>query len=57
MAAAAGLQSEHTDPPPTSEKYLCGPGFSHLEQTVIEGANPATASDRKRYASKINEES
>ena len=38
VAQADGRQSAHTDPPPTKEKYRCGPGFSQLEQIVIEGA-------------------
>jgi len=38
VAEAEGLQFTHTDPPPTSEKYLCGPGASQREQIVIDGA-------------------
>jgi hypothetical protein len=53
VAHAEGRQSAHTDPPPTNEKYLWGPGFSHLEQIVIDGAYPATASDLSKKASKI----
>jgi hypothetical protein len=57
VAAADGLQVAQTLPPPTKEKYLCGPGSSHLEHVVIDGAKPATPSDRRRYASKISDES
>jgi hypothetical protein len=53
VAHAEGLQSAHTDPPPTNEKYLWGPGFSHREQIVIDGAYPATARDLNKNASKI----
>ena len=38
VAEAEGLQLMHTEPPPTNEKYLCGPGASQREQIVIEGA-------------------
>jgi len=48
VAAAEGLQVTQTLPPPTSEKYLCGPGSSHLEQVVIDGAKPATPSERNK---------
>ena len=37
-ADADGLQAGHTKPPPWSEKNLCGPGASHLEQIVNDGA-------------------
>jgi len=55
VALAEGLQFTHTEPPPTSEKYLCGPGASHREQIVIEGAYPATDNERSKYASKMSE--
>ena len=48
VAAADGLQVAQTLPPPTSEKYLCGPGSSHFEHVVIEGAKPATPSERSK---------
>ena len=48
VADALGLQSAHTEPPPTNEKYLCGPGASHLEQLTKDGAYPPTANERKR---------
>ena len=57
VADADGLQLTHTEPPPCSEKNLCGPGASHLEQSVSDGAYPATESERSKYASKINEAS
>ena len=57
VAAADGLQVTQTLPPPTSEKYLCGPGSSHFEHVVIDGAKPAIPSDLSKYASKISEES
>jgi hypothetical protein len=38
VAEADGLQLMQTEPPPTKEKYLCGPGASQREQIVIEGA-------------------
>mgnify|MGYP003333587926 CR=1 FL=1 len=55
VAEAEGLHSAQTEPPPTNEKYLCGPGLSHLEQTVIDGAYPATESERNKYASRISD--
>ena len=54
VAHAEGRQSLQTDPPPTNEKYLCGPGFSQREQMVIEGAYPATAKERNKNASRIS---
>jgi hypothetical protein len=38
VAEADGLQLIHTEPPPTREKYLCGPAASQREQIVIDGA-------------------
>jgi hypothetical protein len=38
VADALGLQSAQTEPPPTNEKYLCGPGASHFEQLTNDGA-------------------
>jgi hypothetical protein len=57
VAHADGLQLTQTQPPPCSEKNLCGPGASHLEQSVNDGAYPATESERSKYASRINEAS
>jgi hypothetical protein len=37
-ALADGLQAIQTEPPPWSEKNLCGPGASQREQIVNEGA-------------------
>ena len=48
VGAADGLQVLQTDPPPTSEKNLCGPGASQTEQFVSEGAYPATDKERSR---------
>jgi hypothetical protein len=57
VADAEGLHSTQTDPPPINEKYLCGPGTSHREQFVIDGAYPATDNERSRYASRMSDAS
>ena len=46
VGAADGLQVVQTDPPPTSEKNLCGPGASQTEQFISDGAYPAIESER-----------
>ena len=48
VGAADGLQFTQTEPPPLSEKNLCGPSASHTEQEVSDGAYPATESERNR---------
>ena len=55
VGAADGLHKVQTEPPPTNEKNLCGPGASQTEQLLRDGAYPATPSERSKYASRIND--
>ena len=48
-----GLHSSHTAPPVATEKFLCGPGLSHLAHSKKDGEYPAIESDLSKYESRI----